>query len=150
MSENGYSLHAARGPKGMSKPLFRVDVALVRRGVRWLVALRRPDAHLPGLWEFPGGKCESQETPDVAAIRELHEECGVSAVAERVLTPVCYEYADRRVHITPVLCRWQSGEARPLGSDECRWVTWPEMRGLEMPPVNTEIIRQIEQLFSSP
>jgi len=134
----------------VSKPLIRIAVALVQRDARWLVALRRPDAHLPGLWEFPGGKCENDEAPATAAIRELREECGVDAMAERALASVFYEYADRRVNITPVLCRWQSGEAAPIGSDECRWVSLREMRRLDMPPVNAEIIHHLEQVLSGP
>jgi 8-oxo-dGTP diphosphatase len=134
----------------VSKPSFRIAVALVQRETRWLVALRRPDAHLPGLWEFPGGKCETDEAPAAAAIRELREECGVDATAERALAPVFYEYPDRCVNITPVLCRWQSGEAWPIGSEECRWVSVRELHRLEMPPVNAEIIRQLEQVLSAP
>jgi len=134
----------------VSKPLLRIAVALVQRDARWLVALRRPDAHLPGLWEFPGGKCDNDEVPAATAIRELREECGVDATAERALASVLYEYRDRRVNITPVLCRWQSGEAVPLGSEECRWVSLPEMRRLDMPPVNAEIICQLEQVLSAP
>ena len=134
----------------MPKPLIHVAVALVHRDGLWLVARRAHDAHLPGLWELPGGKREEGETPAVAATRELLEECGVDAVVERSLEPVCWEYADRRVSITPVVCRWQSGEAQPLGSDECRWVSLPAMRRLPMPPINSEIIRQIEQTLSAP
>jgi len=134
----------------VAKPLMHVAVALVHRGALWLVARRRHGAHLSGLWEFPGGKREESEAPAAAATRELREECGIDAVAERSFEPVLYEYADRHVSITPVVCRWQSGEARPLGSDECRWVSVPEMRRLEMPPINSEIIRQIEQMLSAP
>lgn len=134
----------------MPKPLIEVAVALVRRDAQWLVARRPAGAHLAGLWEFPGGKCEPGEARPDTAIRELREECGVVATAERALASVVYEYADRRVQITPVLCRWQSGEARPVGSDECRWVSLEEMQRLEMPPVNAEIIRQLEQVLLAP
>jgi 8-oxo-dGTP diphosphatase len=97
------------------------------------------------LWEFPGGKCETDEGPVAAAVRELDEECGVQAVAERALAPVFREYPERCVRITPVVCRWEAGEAQPLDSESCRWVTLAELRELEMPPINAEIIRQLEQ-----
>ena len=130
----------------MSKPTFEVALALVYRGTRWLVARRRPDAHLGGLWEFSGGKCEPGERSTQAAVRELHEERGVHAVAERALDPILHEYPERCVNITPVICRWLSGEAQPRGNETCRWVTLAELRRLEMPPVNAEIIRQLEQM----
>jgi 8-oxo-dGTP diphosphatase len=129
----------------VSKPLVEVAIALVCRGTRWLVAKRRADTHLGGFWEFPGGKRKPNEPPAAAAIRELHEECGVDAVAERVLQPVDWEYPDRYVSITAVLCRWRDGEAQPLGCEACRWVSLTELRELDMPPLNAAIIRQLEQ-----
>ena len=133
----------------MSKPVIHVAVAVVQRDRLWLVARRRQDAHLPGVWEFPGGKLRQGESPAAAAIRELREECAIEAVAERRLRPVTGEYADRRVSITPVACRWRSGEPQPVGNDECRWVSLSELRALTMPPVNAEIIAQIEQMPSA-
>lgn len=128
----------------LSKPRFKVGLAIVHRDGRWLVAKRRPDAHLGGLWEFPGGKCEPGEQPPDAAIRELREECGVEAEIERVLEPLVCEYDDRIVELTAAICRWVSGEAQALESDQCRWVLLSEMRKLDMPEVNAEIMREIE------
>jgi 8-oxo-dGTP diphosphatase len=121
-----------------------VAVAIVGRDGRWLVAQRHPHAHLGGLWEFPGGKCEADETAQAAALRELREECGVEAFVERVLPELRHDYGDRVVELTPVLCRWASGEARPLGSAACRWVSLHELRGLQMPAMNAAILAELE------
>jgi mutator protein MutT len=123
------------------KPTFEVALALVLHDGRWLVARRKPDAHLGGLWEFPGGKLATNETPAEAAIRELSEECAVEATLRHVLDPVTYEYADRTVRLTPVICTWTSGEPQPLCADVCRWVSTEELVRLDMPPVNVTIIR---------
>lgn len=130
----------------MSRTLLEVAVALVPRDGRWLVAKRRADAHWGGLWEFPGGKCEPGEDPRATAIRELAEECGVQAEAEDVWAPLTWDYGDRLVRITPVLCRWVAGEGRALASEVCCWVTQDELAHLEMPPVNAEIVRAIRAL----
>ena len=137
---------AQQGLSSVSKPVLRVAVALVHRGGSWLVARRHDDAHLGGLWEFPGGKRLTDESAESAALRELIEECGVDAQAERVLDSVIHEDEQRHVTITPVICQWQAGAARPIASLECRWVTLAEMRRLEMPPANGEIIRQLKQM----
>lgn len=127
----------------MPKPTFEIALALVQRGEQWLVAKRRPGVHLGGQWEFPGGKHNARETPAQAAIRELREECGVEAVPQRVFDTLTCEYEDRIVYLTPVLCRWQQGKPQPLSGEICRWVSADELRRLDMPAINTEIIRAV-------
>lgn len=124
----------------MSKPTLDVALALVQRNGHWLVAQRHPDAHLGGLWEFPGGKLLPGETPTQGALRELQEECGVAARPLRVLAAVRCEYPDRVVHLTPVVCEWLAGEPRPLASRACQWVTPAQLGALDMPAINARII----------
>lgn len=123
----------------------RVAVAVVHRDGLWLVAQRHPDVHLGGLWEFPGGKCEPNESAEAAALRELREECGIEALAERVLPELRHDYGERIIELTPVLCRWTAGEARPLESVQCRWVSLTELHQLEMPAMNAEILHELAQ-----
>jgi mutator protein MutT len=125
----------------MENPVFDIALALVHQGDRWLVAKRKHDTHLGGLWEFPGGKRYAHETHGEAALRELREECAVDAEVERVLPRLAYDYDDRTVHLTPVICRWRRGEPRALASDACRWATVDELSQLPMPHVNATIIQ---------
>jgi len=127
----------------MSKPVYLIAVALVHHRDRWLVALRAPQKHLGGHWEFAGGKQHVAEPAPVAALRELREECALDAEVECVLSPVCWEYSDRVVHLTPVVCRWIGGAATPLDGVACRWVTIEELRTLRMPPANDELVRAL-------
>ncbi|MBI1752289.1 MAG: NUDIX domain-containing protein [Acidobacteria bacterium] len=54
-----------------------VVVGLLCRGGRWFLQRRDPgNPVMPGLWEFPGGKMESGETPGQALRREWREETG--------------------------------------------------------------------------
>ena len=45
-----------------------------------LIALRPPHVVQPGVWEFPGGKVEKNETHENALIRECREEIGIEVV----------------------------------------------------------------------
>src|SRR5262245_58663843 len=71
--------------------MTRVVAAILEENSRILICRRRPDQPHPLKWEFPGGKIESGETPDQAAVRELPEELGipVSGVEENTR----YEYS---------------------------------------------------------
>lgn len=111
-----------------------------------MVARRKPGAHLGGLWEYPGGKITAGETATQAALRELWEECGISADALCVLAPVNHEYEDRCVSLTPVVCRWRAGEAQPHAATSCAWVEREELLRLEMPAANAEITRRVLDL----
>lgn len=129
----------------MPKPSHRVALALVHRNGRWLVARRPEGVHLAGLWEFPGGKIHSGESVADAAVRELEEECGVRAEVQRTLPALTVEYDDRKVELLPVICRWISGEAQALANEECRWVRLGELRKMEMPAINREILAELTQ-----
>lgn len=127
----------------MSKLLLEVAIAIVRRNARYLVARRHDHAHLGGLWEFPGGKIDPNESPEAAAVRELREECGVTAAPFARLDPVRFEYADRIVTLTPICCEWQAGDAKPLASQECAWMSLDELSSLDMPAANEAILGEL-------
>ena len=61
----------------MDKPRIRVVIAEIERHGRFLITQRREKAVMPLLWEFPGGKVEDGESPELAHARELEEELGV-------------------------------------------------------------------------
>lgn len=134
----------------MSKLEHFVAVALVQRDGRWLIARRRADAHLGGLWEFPGGKLHAGESVVEAALRELHEECAIEASAVEVLESTRLDYGDRLVTLTPVVCRWVSGEAQPLASDECRWIRLGEFAEYDMPAANRTVIAALHHALQIP
>src|SRR5580765_7280877 len=66
-------------------PVIDVSAGLVFRAGKLLITKRHDDAHLGGLWEFPGGKREPDESFEACLVRELREELGIEvAVGELV------------------------------------------------------------------
>jgi 8-oxo-dGTP diphosphatase len=57
--------------------LIIVAAALINTQGKVLIQQRPHHKTHGGLWEFPGGKREAGETPEVALRRELHEELGI-------------------------------------------------------------------------
>tara|TARA_Y100001970_G_scaffold281166_1_gene391379 strand:+ start:6541 stop:6924 length:384 start_codon:yes stop_codon:yes gene_type:complete len=112
---------------------------------RVLIAQRPPDKAMAGLWEFPGGKVEDDETPEVALIRELQEELGVNTV-ESCLAPFTFaSHAYEEFHLLMPLyvCRKWSGKVTPLENQRIKWVRPMYLGDYEMPPADKPLIAML-------
>jgi 8-oxo-dGTP diphosphatase len=119
-----------------------VAAAVVQRGDSYLVTRRLRGTHLEGMWEFPGGKCEPGETHAVCLRREILEELGcIADVGEKLLT-VAHEYAERSVELHFFRCEI-AGEPAPLLGQEIRWVRRAELRTLDFPPADEDLILRL-------
>lgn len=126
-----------------AKPLVVVAIALVFREGRLLVTRRPSGVHLAGLWEFPGGKVRSGESPEACAERELVEEVGVVARARRRREAIDWEYPERRVTLHPVECDWLEGDGTLREVAELRWIEPRELTELSFPDANANLIRSL-------
>ncbi|VFT73382.1 7,8-dihydro-8-oxoguanine-triphosphatase [Klebsiella aerogenes] len=73
------------------------------------ITQRAADAHMANKLEFPGGKIESDETPEQALIRELQEEVGITVRSATLFDKLEYQFPDR--HITLWFSLWKVGKA---------------------------------------
>ena len=116
-----------------------VTAAVIERGGRYLVTRRQPGVHLEGFWEFPGGKCEPDESLTECLRRELVEELGAdAAVGEEVFT-ITHHYPERSVELHFLACRL-TAEPFPQLGQEMRWVAPDELNSLAFPPADRELI----------
>lgn len=91
-----------------------------------LLAQRAADRLYGGLWELPGGKIEANELPDVALVRELHEELRIAVKLENLtpLTFICHEYAEFHVVVLVWSCCIWQGEVQACdGQAALAWVS---------------------------
>jgi 8-oxo-dGTP diphosphatase len=126
------------------EPTVVVAAAVVRRGDSYLVTRRLRGTHLEGLWEFPGGKCEPGETFPACLRREILEELGCVAEVGEKLLAVAHEYAERSVELHFFRCGI-TGEPAPLLGQEIRWVHRAELRTLDFPPADEDLIRLLSE-----
>ncbi|HEU4968878.1 (deoxy)nucleoside triphosphate pyrophosphohydrolase [Sphingomonas sp.] len=128
--------------------LLVVAAALIDADGRVLLQQRAPHRSMPGLWEFPGGKVESGETPEAALARELEEELGVR-VAPEAMAPVAFAsdaLGERHLVLLLYAARAWEGEPQPLDASALRWVTVEEMEALPMPPADVPLVAALARL----
>ena len=116
-----------------------VLAAVIERDGRFLVTRRLQGTHLSGYWEFPGGKCEAGESHETCLARELAEELAVRSDIGAELLVTEHAYPSRTVRLHFRRCAI-SGDPQPLLGQEMRWVTREEMRSLEIPEADTDLI----------
>jgi len=128
-------------------PVTDVSAALIFRAGKLLITQRQADAHLGGLWEFPGGKREPHETFEQCLVRELREELGVVVSVGRVLEDLTHAYAEKTVRLKFLLCRLGTGEPQPLGCAAIKWIGREELEAHDFPAADA---RLLEKLKSAP
>jgi 8-oxo-dGTP diphosphatase len=114
-----------------------------------LLCQRPQGKQLAGLWEFPGGKVETGETPEACLIRELKEELGIDVV-EACLAPFVFAshgYEGFHLLMPLYLCRRWSGQAQPLEHAALRWVTPAQMFELPMPPADAPLVAYLRDFL---
>jgi mutator protein MutT len=121
-----------------------VAAALIQDAAgRYLLARRRKGTHLAGLWEFPGGKREPDETVEACLRRELREELGAEfAVGERVET-IRWRYPERTVVLHFFRCRLEAGRIEPREQQEVRWVAPEHLADHELPEADRALIERL-------
>lgn len=131
------------------KLLLVVAVALVDADGRVLVGQRPEGKALAGLWEFPGGKVEPGERPEVALIRELDEELGI-AVEEACLAPLTFAshaYPEMHLLMPLYICRRWQGFVQPREGQALRWLRPRALRDIAMPPADLPLIPALVDLL---
>jgi 8-oxo-dGTP diphosphatase len=117
---------------------IRVLAAVIRKEGRWLVCRRPLHKRHGGLWEFPGGKVEPNETDLEAARRELREELEVEVIAAG------QELFAIRDPNSPFLIAFieVAIEGNPVCSEhlELRWCARPELDTLVLAPSDRQFV----------
>lgn len=126
------------------KKQINVVGAVIVRNDEILCAQRGLGGSLGGMWEFPGGKIESGETPRQALEREIQEEllCAVTVADE--VTSTTYEYDFGIVTLTTFYCELVDGEPQLTEHEDAKWLKRDELSTLEWAPADIPAVEIIQ------
>jgi mutator protein MutT len=127
-------------------PRILVTAAVIRRGDTFLVTRRQRGVHLEGYWEFPGGKCDAGESLHECLEREIREELDAAVHTGREVLATEHAYPERVVELHFIECELIE-EPRPMLGQEMRWVHRTDLRTLNFPPADDELIDLLEHLL---
>ena len=124
-------------------------VALIDVDGRVLITKRPEGKAMAGLWEFPGGKVEVGETPEVALIRELREELAID-ITRSCLAPLTFashSYEDFHLLMPLFVCRVWHGTPSPQEGQQLRWVRPLRLSEFAMPAADIPLIALLQDFL---
>ena len=137
--EGKQSAYPAPKPR-KSVPHYDVVAAVtVRDDNCVLVARRRQEDMLGGLWEFPGGKRETGETLPEALRRELCEEMDIESDVGEEIVVINHAYTHFRITLHAFYSLLKAGTPRCIECDDFRWATMDEIAELPMAVTDRKI-----------
>ncbi len=121
-----------------------VVAALILRGDEVLICQRRPDQPMALQWEFPGGKIEQGEGPEVALARELTEELGITATIGPRVTRIRHNYRHGgAVDLQFYTVREYTGEIVNHIFNELRWAKLADLPSYDFLPADRGLVRDL-------
>ena len=118
-------------------------VTMNRKG-EVLIAQRRQNDMLGGLWEFPGGKQEPGETIEECIVRELNEELGIKTVAGEHVMTVNHAYSHFTMTMHVHRARIVSGRPRPIHCADYTWVKVPNLGKYAYSKADLQVVAQLQ------
>ncbi len=113
--------------------------AVIEQDDRFLMTRRLAGTHLEGLWEFPGGKQQSNETLRECLIREIREELACDVVVQDRILETSHGYSERTVTLHFFSCTL-IGVPVPQQGQEMRWVSRSELRNIPLPEADRDLV----------
>jgi 8-oxo-dGTP diphosphatase len=126
-----------------SKAVIEVAAGLVFRQGKLLISQRIAGSHLGGLWEFPGGKREPNETFEDCLVRELREELGIEVRVGPLVESLTHVYPEKTVHLKFFRCDWLRSEPQALNCSAFRWVVQGELYDYAFPAADSRLLEKL-------
>lgn len=121
---------------------IRVVAAVILSDGR-IFATQRGYGYFKGGWEFPGGKIEDGETPEVALKREILEELETEITVGELIDTIEYDYPDFHLSMDCFWCKIVSGNLVLKEHEAAKWLDKEALYSVEWLPADVLLIEKI-------
>jgi A/G-specific adenine glycosylase len=135
--------------KKVEVPHYNVVAAVIQKQRQVLIGKRPSKGLLGGLWEFPGGKCQAEESMEQALKREIQEELALNISIQRYIGLYQHAYTHFKVSLQAYHCRAE-GECEPQCKvhDALKWVSIDELKHFPMSRLDRRIALDVERTIN--
>ena len=123
--------------------MILVVAAIIKKQNKYLIAKRASHKAHGGRWEFPGGKIEEGESPEIALERELFEELNIKTQIGPYIMSATHDYENFKIELMAYEATHLSGDFTLSEHDEIAWVTAAQMKAYHMSEADLSIINHL-------
>lgn len=123
------------------KTLKVVAAIIVHEGK--ILATQRGYGEWKGGWEFPGGKIEPGETPEIALKREIEEELELIVEVGELFDVVEYDYPEFHLSMKCFMCKIETGHLSLNEHQAAKWLTKDLLSTLDWLPADKGLISKL-------
>ena len=108
-------------------------------------ATQRGYGEFQGWWEFPGGKMEAGESPQLALKREIREELDAEIEVKELLETVEWDYPNFHLTMHCFICRLISDSLHLNEHEAAAWLTQETLRSVKWLPADEILLDRIAE-----
>ncbi len=127
------------------KQELEVVAAFIDKNDKILLCQRHDNDKFGGLWEFPGGTIEKNETPEAAIEREIEEETGLLVLAKDLISTFSDENETLKIKVRLFRCLIRGGTPSRKDCQDFGFFSLGEVEKLALAPVDKKICRYLKQ-----
>lgn len=130
-------------------PHYHIAVALIFNSENKILIAKRDESQmLGGLWEFPGGKQEANESLEETAIREVKEETNLTIESLQHLVAIRHTYSHFSITLTAFLAQIAPNSSPLILPREHHWISTDDLSKFPFPTANKKIIDALHKHLS--
>ena len=125
--------------------VIKVTGVIIQEGNKFLICRRGPSEKAAGLWEFPGGKLEINESLENCILRELKEELDIDAELHSLYDNYSFKAKDVIYDLYFFRVKGFSGNLSKTVHDEIKWVELKDFHNFSFLPGDALVIKKLEK-----